>query len=218
MTMQNNSFDSSFDPSVRFDEQAFGVFGVDGLDPRMEAIRAHVWPPFEQYAGAISAHVQEALGLSAPLFVHVAKHARRSVYAPESTWVAVGGDKRGYKKYPHFQIGINDEYVFVALACIDNPLHEAEIAHAFAGFRALPSGLVLIPSHLEKAYVPAESVDRGQFFSRVASVKKAEFMLGSVAEQGSAQLSTASGTWEWMRAVVDELLPWYELAMSFYEE
>ena len=48
--------------------------------------------------------------------MHIAKHLRRTAYPPESTWVAIGGDKRGYKKYPHFQIGINEHYVFFTLA------------------------------------------------------------------------------------------------------
>ncbi|WP_168165270.1 DUF1054 family protein [Alloscardovia sp. HMSC034E08] len=81
----------------------------------------------------------------------MAKHARRTAYAPESTWVAIGGNKCGYKKYPHSQIAINAQYVAIVLACIDNPLHEKEIAADFSAhacdFEALPVEYMLIPDH-----------------------------------------------------------------------
>lgn len=179
--------------SMTFDAAAFSVFDVDGLDGRMEAIRAQLWPLFNKYGRSIAEHVQLRLELEQPLFVHVAKHLRRTAYAPESTWVAIGGDKRGYKKYPHFQIAINAQYVAIVLACIDNPLHEKEIAADFSSrasdFDDLSFDYVLIADHTRVSYEALSEVDCKGFFERVASVKKAEWMIGRVAQPGSAELA-----------------------------
>lgn len=176
--------------SMTFDAAAFSVFDVDGLDGRMEAIRAQLW---HKYGRSIAEHVQSRLELEQPLFVHVAKHLRRTAYAPESTWVAIGGDKRGYKKYPHFQIAINAQYVAIVLACIDNPLHEKGIAVDFSSrasdFDDLSFDYVLIADHTRVSYEALSEVDCKGFFERVASVKKAEWMIGRVAQPGSAELA-----------------------------
>ncbi|MCC5895082.1 MAG: DUF1054 family protein [Alkalibacterium sp.] len=55
---------------------------------------------------------------------HIAQHRRRSTNPPESTWSAFNGNKRGYKKYPHIQLGINTDHIFMFLSLIDNPKHE----------------------------------------------------------------------------------------------
>ncbi|WP_148130809.1 DUF1054 family protein [Alloscardovia sp. HMSC034E08] len=45
---------------MSFNVAAFGVFDVDGLDARMEAIRAQLWPSFERYGARIAERVQES--------------------------------------------------------------------------------------------------------------------------------------------------------------
>ena len=48
-------------------------------------------------------------------FTHVAKHARRSVNPPKDSWVAFAPYKRGYKAFPHFQIGLWGKHVIYHL-------------------------------------------------------------------------------------------------------
>ncbi|WP_418969880.1 DUF1054 family protein [Alloscardovia omnicolens] len=205
---------------MTFNTQSFNVFTVEGLEPRMAAIREEIWPDFENFASDISAHLEQKLHSEEVRNIHIAQHARRTVYAPEGTWVAVGGNKRGYKKFPHFQIGINADYVFIALACIDNPTHEKEIAQDFADhaadFQKLPADYVIIPDHTVKDFIAVSDVDCAAFFERVARVKKAEFMIGRIAQRGSELLRTDESTRQWMIDTVDLLLPHYRRAMSFY--
>ncbi|WP_165496255.1 DUF1054 family protein [Alloscardovia theropitheci] len=207
---------------MSFDAAAFNVFSVQGLEPRMQAIRQRIWTEFDVFSEHIARHVQKELDMQAPLHIHVAKHARRTSNAPDSTWVAVGGDKRGYKKYPHFQIGINDEYVFIVLACIDNPLYEVEIAREFtnraAELEKLSDDFIIIPDHTRKEYEKCSDIDCEQFFNRVAHVKRAEFMMGRLLSQSVAREMNDEQTSAWMIQTVDELLPWYRTAMRFYGE
>ena len=108
-----------------FDKADFNVFDIQGLDERMAGIRDRIQPKFRHFAEA-GAHliVSEAGPESVP--VHIAKHLRRTKHAPENTWCAIGGDARGYKKYPHFQIGIAKEGVSFYLCLIDQPVKEKE--------------------------------------------------------------------------------------------
>src|SRR5699024_11327687 len=52
------------------------------------------------------------------MHLHIAKHARRTVNPPNDTWMAIAGNKRGYKKHPHFQVGLWDDHLFIWLAYI----------------------------------------------------------------------------------------------------
>ncbi|MGO3212439.1 MAG: DUF1054 family protein, partial [Ruoffia tabacinasalis] len=96
-----------------FTEEEFNLFNIKGLDTQMALIRSEIQPLFRYYGHFISEHIQTKLNSTESLPVHVAKHIQRSVHELESTWCAIGGDNRGYKKYPHFQIGIKGEYLFI---------------------------------------------------------------------------------------------------------
>lgn len=114
-----------------FTEEEFNLFNVKGLDTQMPMIRSEIQPLFRYYGRFISEHIQTKLNSTETLPVHVAKHIQRSVHELESTWCAIGGDNRGYKKYPHFQIGINGEYLFIMLSFIDNILHQKISRNSF---------------------------------------------------------------------------------------
>ncbi len=99
-----------------FHQEDFDVFAIDGLDQRMDAIKTIVRPKLE----ALGHHFAPVLSLKTgdEMFFHVAKHARRTVNPPKDTWVAWANDKRGYKKHPHFQIGLWQTHLFVWYAVI----------------------------------------------------------------------------------------------------
>jgi uncharacterized protein YktB (UPF0637 family) len=89
----------------RFSSGDFRVFDIPGFKPRMEAIKARIRPKLEAAGQEILPDVARVGGADA--FIHVAKHARRTVNPPSDTWVAFAGDKRGYKKHPHFKLAIS---------------------------------------------------------------------------------------------------------------
>jgi uncharacterized protein YktB (UPF0637 family) len=83
----------------------FSVFDLDGFAPRMAAIKGRIRPKLEAAGRDLVADVSRIGG--APAFVHVAKHMRRTVNAPDDTWVAFAANKRGYKKHCHFKVAVS---------------------------------------------------------------------------------------------------------------
>jgi uncharacterized protein YktB (UPF0637 family) len=85
--------------------QAFEVFGVNGLESRMAAIREEVRPWLERVGETLAPALADRV--HSELFAHVARHARRTVNPPDDSWVAFGPGKRGYKKDRHFKVAIS---------------------------------------------------------------------------------------------------------------
>lgn len=205
---------------MNFNSEKFAVFSHPSLDKRMEAIRQVVHPSFEFFAKQIQSELKDRD--ASQLFpIHIAKHLRRTTNPPESTWVAIGGDKRGYKKYPHFQIFLTPHYVFVGLALIDNPLFEKEIAEAYLGhldlFQNLSSDMKIIQDHTQETYTALTEIDLPLVLTRLRDVKKAELMIGSILKAGDKRLDQQSDIENWIQMTVKELYPLYDLAWRFYQ-
>src|SRR5262245_61379507 len=83
----------------------FKVFDIPGFAPRMDAIKSKIRPKLEAMGRELLSDVTRVGG--GPAFVHVAKHARRTVNPPDDTWVAFALDKRGYKKHCHFKVAVS---------------------------------------------------------------------------------------------------------------
>ncbi len=197
-----------------FHQEVFDVFEIEGLDQRMPAIQKRVQPVFRKYGHHLAEFIKEELDLDQAPPVHVAKHLQRKKHAPENTWVAIGGDKRGYKRYPHFEIGINSDYVLVTLALLDKVDRKAEIASYLAehsqDLRTLPEDFVMIPDHMALDYFPLKEVDVDQMTDRLQKVKKAECMLGRVAKSGNQVLEDETLLGQWLITTVKPLLKTYQ--------
>lgn len=202
------------------DEEVFKVLEIQDLQSCVHKIKETIHPIWQLYGGKTSKQLVEDLKLEKSIPVHLAQHRRRSVYAPESTWVAIGGNARGYKKFPHFQILINAQYVFVGLALIDNPLHEKEIAARWKKkanvFQELADDFVVIPDHTQINYIEQSAVDYQEIFERLIKVKKAEFMLGRKENRGSKILLNEKLLSEWIEETIKVLVPFYSESLSFY--
>src|SRR5687768_18483157 len=83
----------------------FKVFDIEGFTNRMEAIDTQIRPKLEAVGQELLPDVTRIGGAQA--FVHVAKHARRTVNPPDDTWVAFALDRRGYKKHCHFKVAVS---------------------------------------------------------------------------------------------------------------
>jgi uncharacterized protein YktB (UPF0637 family) len=92
-------------PAAAFNAADFKVFDVEGFRARMEEIRTRIRPKLEAIGHRLEPAVSRTTG--SPAFVHVAKHARRTVNPPDDTWVAFGPDLRGYKKHCHFKVAVS---------------------------------------------------------------------------------------------------------------
>jgi uncharacterized protein YktB (UPF0637 family) len=98
-------------PFTGFTEEDFNVFELSGFEARMPVLKAKITPKLKELGAELLPALQR--GISPQLHTHVAQHLRRSVNAPEETWVAFSRDTRGYKPYMHFRVAINSEGVKV---------------------------------------------------------------------------------------------------------
>jgi len=92
-----------------FTPSDFKVFDIPGFKPRMAAIKMRIRPKLEAVGRELLPDVTRVGGGEA--FIHVAKHARRTVNPPDDTWVAFALDRRGYKKHCHFKVAVSRQGV-----------------------------------------------------------------------------------------------------------
>ncbi|MGM8214327.1 YktB family protein [Bacillaceae bacterium W0354] len=167
-----------------FEQADFDVFTIDGLDERMNALRSRISPKLEAIANALQPTASTVTGDE--MFVHVAKHARRTKNPPNDTWSALASSKRGYKKLPHFQIGMWGSHVFVWFALI----YESPIKAPFANvlmknksdiLNSIPDYFVWSKDHMQPDTISHQDMKKDQFdlvVDRLANVKKAEILCG----------------------------------------
>ncbi|WP_048605314.1 DUF1054 domain-containing protein [Enterococcus massiliensis] len=199
-----------------FTEKSFAVFTIDGLEPRMAAIRAEIQPVFHSLQAEFQPIIEERI--QKELFLHIAQHRRRSVYPPESTLSALSQKKRGYKMEPHFQLGICEEYVFMWLSLIDQPPQKSEMAEKMLThhelFEELPKDSILSPNHMENAVLPLESTTLEKTLRRLRDVKKGEFQVGRVLLKDSELWQHPEEAKAYMLESYLALVPLYNLLMQ----
>ena len=88
-----------------FSGNDFKVFEIPGFADRMAAIRANIQPRLSSIGAALAPRLSSLVDVQ--LYVHVAKHMRRTVNPPDDTWAAFGRDPRGYKKDAHFRVSVS---------------------------------------------------------------------------------------------------------------
>ncbi len=112
-----------------FKQSDFDTFLINGLEDRMAAIQQRIQPKFKAIGDDLADFLAAKLGNE--MYVHIARHARRTVNPLNDTWMAFSSNNRGYKKHPHFQIGLWDDRAFVWLAFIYELPNKKEIADTF---------------------------------------------------------------------------------------
>ncbi|PGA16718.1 hypothetical protein COL65_18290 [Priestia aryabhattai] len=205
-----------------FSQDDFNVFRIEGLDARMEAIKTTIRPKFEQLSNHFAPTLSSLCGDE--MFVHIAKHARRTVNPPADTWVAFANSKRGYKKLPHFQIGLWETHVFVWFAVI----YESPIKEQFGKLlkqntedicQNIPDSFVWSKDHTKpdsEKMGDLSSEDLESLFERLETVKKAEILCGITIPKEEA---IAMNGEEWMARIEQTfhtVTPLYELTKKAY--
>ena len=92
-------------PMELFTAEDFRIFDLPGFEARMKALATHIRPKLESIGDELAPSI--AAAVDREVFPHVARHARRTVNPPDDTWVAIGCDKRGYKKDVHFKVAVS---------------------------------------------------------------------------------------------------------------
>lgn len=199
-----------------FTEKSFEVFEIDGLDQRMAAIRQTIQPTFQQLMTLFQQELEPQI--QEKLFIHIAQHRRRTTYPPENTWAALSQQKRGYKMEPHFQLGIWSEYVFMWLACIDQPRNEQAIAQKLldnsAAFEKLSPDFVLSGDHTKIKIEDLSPETTEKLLIRFRDVKKGEFQVGRIIKKDDSLWKTPEKAKEYMLETYQQLMPIYQLAVK----
>jgi uncharacterized protein YktB (UPF0637 family) len=198
-----------------FTEHDFDTFNIEGLEARMQAIEERIRPKFRIIGQSLTDDLSASLGRE--MFLHIAKHARRTVTPPKDTWLAIASNKRGYKQHPHFQIGLFDDHVFIWLAFIYELPNKTEIAKTFLKNlptikKTVPNDFVVSLDHTKKEAISMKEIDLKAALERFRDVKKAEFLIGRHIDANDPILSDGNAFMNIAKETFETLIPLYELA------
>lgn len=198
-----------------FEKTDFDIFFIDGLDERMAAIRTHIQPKFKAIGDTLMDDMAALAGNE--MYVHIAKHARRTKNPPKDTWMAFSHDKRGYKKHPHFQIGLFDDHVFLWLAYIYEMPGKQDVGERFLQHidelkRTIPDNYVISLDHTKKDAESMDTVDLEKALTRFRDVKKGEFLVGRHFQADDPLLQDGDRFIQIAKHTFETLIPIYRMS------
>lgn len=160
-----------------FERSDFAVFQDATLTGRLAKIKAVLDPKFEQ-AAPILAQALTSAGAE-PQYPHIAKHLRRHKNPPPDTWVALSGQKRGYKMAPHLELGFWDDRLFLWVAMLaESKPRQVDWPAVSAAALALPEPFELALDHTQKAVLPLDAANLLHAAKRFDTVAKSEWLIG----------------------------------------
>lgn len=198
----------------------FEVFQIDGLEPRMDALKERIRPKLESLGEYFAPTLSTLTGDE--MFVHVAKHARRTINPPKDTWVAFANNPRGYKMMPHFQIGLWETHLFIWFAVIYEAPQKQEIAVRLSKkiskiYKEIPKEFAWSLDHTK-----TESYQHGQLkkedlksmLERLEKVKKAELLCGYEISREKVLEMSAYDLLQQINEVFNKVAPLYKMALN----
>lgn len=198
-----------------FTQEDFSVFKIDGLENRMKAIQSRIQPKFKELGTELVDDLSTSLGNE--VYLHIAKHVRRTVNPPQDTWLAISDNKRGYKKHPHFQVGLFDDHLFIWLAFIYELDGKQEIANMFiedfTKLKELPKEFVVSLNHMKKDSIKISGLELDHL-EHFRNVKKAEFLVGRHLAVGDPRLKDGDELLGVVKETFHTLIPFYQKALQ----
>ncbi|MCM3632189.1 YktB family protein [Paenibacillus camelliae] len=205
-----------------FSPKDFEVFHIPGLEERMSGIIEHIRPKFQRIGEQLAADISPAVGNE--MYLHIAKHARRTVNPPNDTWLALCASKRGYKAHPHFQLGLFDDHLFVWLALIYEVPGKRNIAASFLNdldefIAQIPEQYVVSVDHMKKEATRASELDTEgweKLLTRFRDVGKAELLIGQHLKPNDPIVQDEQLLIEFAASTYHQLMPLYKKACLAY--
>jgi uncharacterized protein YktB (UPF0637 family) len=196
----------------------FDVFTIPGLEPRMQALIETVRPKLQQIGDETAPWLSAVCG--EPMFVHVAKHARRTINAPNDSWVAWSNNKKGYKSHPHFQVGLWSTHLFIQFAiiyeCNNKILFAERVLDKLQNIRkTIPDHFFWSGDHMDPSFTMDKDLSDeslAQLIERLKTVKKAEILCGIELKRDDARLRDPAALSAVIEATFEQVLPLYRLA------
>lgn len=200
-----------------FEKRDFDTFHIESLAGRMEAIQDRIQPKFQAIGEVLTDDLAAVLGNE--MFLHIARHARRTVNPPKDTWLAISNNKRGYKQHPHFQVGLFDDHVFIWLAFIYELPGKSDIAKKFLNDidiieETIPNDYVISLDHMKKDSISMEEINLKEALVRFRDVKKAEFLIGRHIDANDPILQDGERFIALVKETFETLIPIYKLSYS----
>ncbi len=203
-----------------FNNQDFEVFHIQGLEPRMDKLKQTISPKLEEIGKFFTPHLSTLL--QEEIYVHVAKHARRTTNPPTDTWVAWSTSKRGYKPHPHFQVGLWSTHLFVWFALIYEAPNKRQFAeqlekHIDEVFDKIPTHFVWSIDHTKPVVIPHEELNKEQLLNmidKLKKVKKAEILCGIKIDRNDPILENKEALLDTIGSTFEALTPLYRLAVE----
>lgn len=197
-------------------EEDFSVFEIEGLEPRMEALKTRVRPKFEAIGGELAPDLSAHFGEE--LFVHVAKHARRKTNPPNDSWVSFAANPRGYKMMPHFQVGLWSTHAFIQFAIIYECVNKQEFGEKLAKQwpeikQEIPDHMLWYDDHIKPKPVQHTNMDEkiDTFTRKLTLNKNGELLVGIEIPRSEAIAMTGRAFLDRARSTMFELAPLYTL-------
>ncbi len=198
-----------------FLEQDFETFHIEGLEERMEAIQERIRPKFQAIGDILTHDLSTKIGNE--MYLHIAKHARRTKNPPKDTWLAISHHKRGYKQHPHFQVGLWDDHVFLWLAFIYEAPNKTEIAQTFLHEidfvkKTIPETFMISKDHTKNEAFPMNEDTLTKTLERFRDVKKGEFLVGRQIAKNDPILKDPDAFLKMTVDTFQQLIPLYKLS------
>ncbi|MFB9770195.1 DUF1054 family protein [Lactiplantibacillus modestisalitolerans] len=163
-----------------FTRSDFDLFNEPTLAGRMHLIKTVVDPKFEALAPEIIASLQ--VTGQPPFYAHVAQHRRRYKNPPVDTWVAFSQNKRGYKGWPHFELGLWPDRLFIYFDLLDEakPIALAQLTPAALAeiLAPLPADMVITANHGAATTKPATKANVARVLATFTQKKHSELVVG----------------------------------------
>lgn len=204
-----------------FTSADFEVFQLQGLEERMQGIQTRIQPKFRGIGERLTAELAPLAGKE--MFLHIARHARRKVNPPKDTWLAICDNKRGYKAYPHFQLGLFDDHLFLWLALIYEVPNKKNIAAGLLNnldelIAAVPQDYVLSMDHMKKDCSNVRDMSETDWEAaliRFRDVQKAELLIGRHIKADDPLLHNGEALLQFAATTYEQLMPIYRLACTY---
>ncbi|CAM3027282.1 DUF1054 family protein [Lactiplantibacillus plajomi] len=199
-----------------FTRSDFDIFNDPTLAGRMHLIKTVIDPKFEALAPQLVTELTAVTGQ--PFYAHVAKHLRRFKNPPVDTWVAFSHNQRGYKGWPHFELGLWPDRLFLYLDVLDECKPKVQAA--------------LTPADLTTIFTPVApelqlATNHGQPLTRAATANNVQAALAKFQRYKHSEL-VVGRSWavddpqfdhpaEWatvLTATLNELVPVYQPLMA----
>lgn len=186
----------------------------------MDVLKRQLRPKLEHLGSDLSIYLTEILGRR--MYPHVAKHARRTVNPPMDSWVALVADKRGYKKHPHFEVGLWDTHMYAQFCVIAECPERSQISnswlhHLSAVQAQVPEDFFWWIDHTQHQGVKASNLSReelAEFIQRMGTSRSGELLVGLQMEREIAIQQTPAMVMERIRGCLATLAPLYLLAVQ----